>query len=73
MHPIGDLLAVTEEGARIMWHYYDDHVRHPSTDPQWEKRAWEIYQQCMTCSERVWRLKQLRDRALRPREGDSAD
>jgi hypothetical protein len=71
-HPIGDLLAITEETAQAMWRSYDEHMRHPSSDPEWERRAWVMYQECMTCSQRVWRLKEMRERAFGLREDGSA-
>jgi hypothetical protein len=60
-HPSSDLLAIAEETARIMWRSYDDHLRHASDSPAWEKRAWEIYQRCMACSEHVWKIKQMHE------------
>ena len=64
-HPVDHLIKTAEEMASILWRTYDAHVAVDNNmDPEWERKGWEIFNRCMRCSERVWRLKHLRERAL---------
>jgi hypothetical protein len=62
-HPIGRLIELAEESARIMWRAYDAHLSMPRIDPEWEQRALVIYQRCVACDSRVWKLKELREQS----------
>lgn len=70
-HPIDDLLTTAEETVRIMWRAYEAHLSLTRRDADWEKKAGEIRQRCVECSERAWQLKELREQAIGPKAVDS--
>jgi len=71
-HPVDELIRIATEATALMWRCYDNHIKTPQYDRDWELKAQEILARCTACDERLARLKLLRVQALGPKRNEAA-
>jgi hypothetical protein len=65
-HPIHQLIDLAEESCRIMWKSYDVHLSLAKRGLEWSDGAAAVFWRCIAADERLYKLKNLRRRALGP-------
>ena len=52
-----------EHPAELMWQAYDLLLDSAERDGEWKDQCWRLFEQCMAADQRLWKLKDLHNRA----------